>query len=252
MDAGAIIELSTELGVTRGAVATFLRILGEANVPVEELPAKLGEIAERHQALLAQIESVRSESPDVQAIKDRARVAVEEGDYDHAQQLLEEAEETALASTNQLLLDAAALRAERAQLALARLDYDVAAEHFAAAAGFVPPSNPLVRSDYLNHQGLAAFEAGTYPAAQPAFEEALRLRERRLEPDDPDLGVSLNNLAELYRATGRYAEAEPLFERALKITEAALGAEHPDTETVRSNLEGLRAELEDQGAVAEQ
>jgi hypothetical protein len=37
--------------------------------------------------------------------------------------------------------------------------------------------------------------------------------EQALGPEAPDVGASLNNLAELYRTQGRYAEAEP-FPRA--------------------------------------
>jgi tetratricopeptide (TPR) repeat protein len=79
----------------------------------------------------------------------------------------------------------------------------------------------------LNMEGLAADEAGNYPEAGAAWTQALKLREAQLAADDPDLAVSLNNLAELYWATGRYAEAEPLYQRAIKIDEKALGPEHP-------------------------
>ena len=156
-----IVDLATKLGVTQGAVTTFLRTLGEKDVPVEELPAKLGEIAERHKALLAQIASVRSDSPDVQAIKDQAHAAVERGDYERAESLLTKAEDAALASADQLRLDAAALRAERGELAFTRLDYRAAAGHFATAASLVPAAEPLVRAGYLNREGQAADEGGS-------------------------------------------------------------------------------------------
>jgi len=42
--------------------------------------------------------------------------------------------------------------------------------------------------------------------------------------DHPDVGVSLNNLANVYRGQGRFAEAEPLLERALAIREKIWGA----------------------------
>src|SRR5262249_41239691 len=42
-----------------------------------------------------------------------------------------------------------------------------------------------------------------------------------------NVALSLNNLAELYRAQGRYADAEPLYKRSLAIREKALGADHP-------------------------
>ena len=43
----------------------------------------------------------------------------------------------------------------------------------------------------------------------------------------PEVGASLENLADLYVAQGKYAEAEPLYRRALGIWERTLGREHP-------------------------
>ena len=53
------------------------------------------------------------------------------------------------------------------------------------------------------------------------------------------MAVSLNNLAECYRAQGRYAEAEPRYRRALAIQEKALGPEHPDVATSLTSLAAL-------------
>jgi tetratricopeptide (TPR) repeat protein len=99
-----------------------------------------------------------------------------------------------------------------------------------------PATKPLVRADYLNMEGRAAAEAGNYPEAGAAFTQALQLREAQLAAGDPELAVSLNNLAELYRETGRYAEAEPLYQRALEIDEKGLGPEHPQLASGLNNL----------------
>ena len=56
---------------------------------------------------------------------------------------------------------------------------------------------------------------------------------------DTEYLISLNNLAELYRAQGRYADAEPLYLEALEIKRTALGAAHPDTATSLNNLAQL-------------
>ena len=53
------------------------------------------------------------------------------------------------------------------------------------------------------------------------------------------MASSLNNLAELLRATGRYGEAEPLYRRALVIREQALGPAHPDVASSLNNLAEL-------------
>jgi tetratricopeptide (TPR) repeat protein len=54
-----------------------------------------------------------------------------------------------------------------------------------------------------------------------------------------DVAISLNNLADFYRAQGRYADAEPLYKRALAIREKALGPDHPDIATSLNTLAEL-------------
>jgi hypothetical protein len=39
-------------------------------------------------------------------------------------------------------------------------------------------------------------------------------------------------------------EAEPMYRRALEVFEKSLGPDHPKTQTVRTNLELLRRDLE--------
>ena len=53
------------------------------------------------------------------------------------------------------------------------------------------------------------------------------------------VALSLNNLAELFRAKGDYAQAEPPQQRALQIWEQALGSAHPDVAQSLNNLASL-------------
>ena len=71
------------------------------------------------------------------------------------------------------------------------------------------------------------------------YQHCRETSENRLGTDHPDLAITLNNLAGLYRLQGRYSEAEPLYLRALQISEQQLGADHPDTATSLNNLAGL-------------
>ncbi|MDN5872639.1 MAG: tetratricopeptide repeat protein, partial [Nitrococcus sp.] len=238
-----VARLSRRLGVTESALASFFRILGRQNVPIEQLPATLVEIAQRHRRLLDQIGALPAQSPAIQALKDRARAAVKQGDYERAQRLLAKAEDAVLEAARRLreqadqqFLDAAATRAQRGELSLVQLDYAAAARHFRSAAELVPDSSPLVRADHLNRCGIAAYQAADYASAESAFDEALDIRKRHLPRDHPDVGQSLNNLATLYHSQGRYEEAEPLYRRALAIREAALGPDHPDVATSLNNL----------------
>lgn len=92
------------------------------------------------------------------------------------------------------------------------------------------------------------YQAGDYRAATPLAERALKLSEKALGPDHPNVGASLNNLAELYHAQGRCAHAEPLYKRTIAICEKALGPDHPNVGTALSNLAGF---YRDQGRYAD-
>jgi CHAT domain-containing protein/tetratricopeptide (TPR) repeat protein len=100
----------------------------------------------------------------------------------------------------------------------------------------------------LNNLAMLYQLQGAYAEAEPLYVRALRICEKALGAEHPELAASLNNLAELHRARGAYAEAEPLHERALRICEKALGAEHPDVATSLNNLAML---YQLQGAYAE-
>ena len=67
------------------------------------------------------------------------------------------------------------------------------------------------------------------------YQQALELSKRLLGEAHPDVAISLNNLAALYRHTRRYKKAQPLFEQALKICEQTLGVSHSTTMTIRAN-----------------
>jgi tetratricopeptide (TPR) repeat protein len=60
-----------------------------------------------------------------------------------------------------------------------------------------------------------------------------------LGKDHPDLAISLNNLAEVYKEQGKFTEAEPLFKRALEMMENSLGPDHPHILPILENLSDL-------------
>jgi tetratricopeptide (TPR) repeat protein len=87
-----------------------------------------------------------------------------------------------------------------------------------------------------NEIGLFLADMALYNSAKPFYERALRICESALGPNHPNVAVSLNNLAGLYRAQGRYDDALPLYQRALKILESALGPNHPNVAVSLNNL----------------
>ena len=202
-------ELAQRFGVTRMALTRFFRILGERNVSVEDLDAKLREIAAHHLTLLKQAEPVPGEDPQVEALKKAAFTSIGAGDYARAQALLEQASEADVVAArkaqdavnkaqeavdkaqdiaNRRLVTAAKTKADLGQLKLTQLQYEAAAQEFEAAADLVPASEPLIRALYLAAVGEAAYRAGTYPRAESALTEALRIREKLLATRPPGCG----------------------------------------------------------------
>ena len=94
-------------------------------------------------------------------------------------------------------------------------------------------------ADALNTEVNRLYREGKYSEATPLAQRSLAISEKALGPDHPDVGVSLNNLAGLYRVQGRFVEAEPLYRRSLAISEKALGPDHPDVALLLQNMGGL-------------
>ena len=79
----------------------------------------------------------------------------------------------------------------------------------------------------LEDYSISLYQQGNYDGAVVAAKEALRVAEKTVGPDHPDVATSLNNLGKLYGVQGQYAQAETLYKRALTIREKALSSDHP-------------------------
>jgi tetratricopeptide (TPR) repeat protein len=235
-------ELSAKLAVTEAAVAGFFHILEQEQVSLELLPVKLAEIARRHKETLARMAALELADPKVQSLVDAARQAVEVGDYDRAEALLDQAEELGLAAIregeaiakrvreaiDQRRLSAAAVRAQKGEVALIRLRYREAAEHFAQAAELVPVTSSAERLGYLDQRAEALYKQGGERGDNVALEEAiavyrqlLQKRPRERMPLDwamtqNELGCALAARGEREAGTARLEEAIAAFRAASK------------------------------------
>ena len=196
-----VAQLSVQLGVTDATLKTFFRILGEQEVSTEQLLAKLEEIASRHKALQAELSTFHSDDPVVIDLKKQALQAIEQGVYDRAEVLLQQAEaadlkaaEHAQAAADQRHLSAAKTRMERGELKRTQLAYTEAAEHFRAAAELVPASAPAWPTTELGGL-LQGSTAQTDQQARSALDEALSIRQAKLGPDHPDVAELSSSLA---------------------------------------------------------
>ncbi len=193
----AIADLEGKLGVSAGALRAFFRTLGEAEVPPERQEARLVEIADRYRQLLTELAAAPGDDPKIAALKAEAKAALDAGALERADELLARVQAAQDAALERGQLEAAATAAQRGQIALTRLRYREAAEHFDAAAGRVPPGHEEQAWHYLDQEAWALYRQGDEFGDNPALADAidryralLRLRTRDARPaglgHDPD------------------------------------------------------------------
>jgi tetratricopeptide (TPR) repeat protein len=100
----------------------------------------------------------------------------------------------------------------------------------------------------LNRLGRLAAKRKRLPRAEQLHKRALGILEER-GPTRVDVGLTLVDLAEVYRAQARYAEAEPLLKRALELAEK--GNLSPGHRLVGTALASLVALYQAQGRNAD-
>src|SRR5205823_8432593 len=88
--AAEIRQLGGRLGIAESAIKGFLERMREAQVPLEQAPAKFQELALRYVQLLDSVRTLQSDDPEVQHLKGDAAAAIEAGpaSYDRADELL--------------------------------------------------------------------------------------------------------------------------------------------------------------------
>ena len=180
-------ELATQLGFTREAVIGFFRILGEQEVPLEQIPTKLAEIAGRYRALIDRWSVLDPADPAAAELAARAKAAIDTGHYDEADAILSRAREREIAAARQaeqLALDAqqaaerrwlraAEAEGKRGDLAMIRLRYIEAAQNYAAAADDVPSTRQDERRRYMEQEAFALSTQGEERADDMAAKEAI-------------------------------------------------------------------------------
>jgi nucleoside phosphorylase/tetratricopeptide (TPR) repeat protein len=77
---------------------------------------------------------------------------------------------------------------------------------------------------------------GRYQEAEVLYSDLVKIRQRKIGPEDPSTLTSMARLASTYRNQGRWSEAEKLEVQVMETRKAVLGAEHPDTLTSMANL----------------
>lgn len=81
--------------------------------------------------------------------------------------------------------------------------------------------------------------AGKYAEAAALAQGQVESLEKKLGPNNRDVGAALNNLAQVYGSQGKDADAEPLFKRSIAILEKTVGLDSPEIASALNNLAAL-------------
>lgn len=98
------------------------------------------------------------------------------------------------------------------------------------------------RTLLLNGWALVERSLGNYGEAEQLYRQVIGQYEQQAQASgqpSANLGIALDNLANLYRVQGNYGEAIALNQRALDILTATLGPQHPTLATSWNNLAAL-------------
>jgi len=227
-----------------GAQRRFVSILAAQNLAPEQRLERYEEMARWLEATLLQLAKPTNQGPQVTRLKAAAAAALAAGDLEGAFDLLKQVS-TALRecrrqtearlteeidALRQQMTEEAASTASLAELALARFDYDAAAELFGQAAASAPKSDPAAELGYLLRQAETLYRKGgerddraALAAAAEAYSRALAMFPRGARSES---WVRANiNLANALVATAAAdAAGRPRLEAAVEAYRNALGA----------------------------
>jgi non-specific serine/threonine protein kinase/serine/threonine-protein kinase len=105
-------------------------------------------------------------------------------------------------------------------------------------------SSSLALAGNLSNLGVLNVWQGHYAKADSVFQRSLRIQERAVGENHPDVVNTLINLGLVYMEQGRYPEAETTLRRGAVIAERVLGPSHPALARILNNLGGAFVDQE--------
>jgi len=249
--------LERQLGANEAQLGAFFQIIGEAEVPPEQQPARLVAIAMQWRQSRSQVAPQPGDAPEVARLKDAVRSALDAGRLDEADALLAQVETAQDAVLDQQQreferqqIDRAATAAQRGGNALTRLRYLEAADHFAAAARRLPPGQDEQALAWLDQEADALYrqggEFGDNAALVGAIARYRALLGRRPRERVPlDWAMTQNNLGNALWTLGERSEDAFELEEARNAIETAFEVFMQDGQThYRAYFEQRLGEVE--------
>ncbi len=236
-------RLDQPIGRENPAFVSLQEILRSQGIGAKEQDTRLREFATEYNIIHRKLRELLPLGDGLADSQVQALSALENGEFETAISLAEklgtrEGEEgRRLRERGQKMLQAAATaKIIAADLYMVLMAPENARGLYEQAVDELPPAADERRAEVLNKLGTACYQSGDSDNAVKSFTRGLRLLEKTLGNDHPDVATSLNNLALIHYSKGRFDQAEPLYRRALMIDERVLGYDHPGVATDLNNL----------------
>ena len=236
--------LGSQLDLSDTVLHSFLALLEIRQIPSEQLDTTLREMANQYGNFRDHADEIKSYNTAVNPIISEEMDAIERAAWQEAESLFNEAageiirtaQSKPVNEQNELLNEAASVKAAIGELKESRLEHREAVQYYRDAVELLPAGTgpPLARYSVLRGRGL--IRCGALSGAEGPLMRALKIREREPEPDPEGVAECLFYLGLLYNEQGRHTEAEPFYARCLAVKEQQLGPEHPDLATLLKNL----------------
>jgi tetratricopeptide (TPR) repeat protein len=165
--------VAAEKGVPEEPLRAVLQRLGEAEVPREDIPARLSAKADELIALQEQLARIGDNRPEYAELRRRALARIDAGDFAGARQALASARDLARQARTDAARDEAELLADEARIDRLNLDYRAAAENFSRAAALMAGIDPYEQWKYLLRQADELYDQGNEFGDNPALTEAI-------------------------------------------------------------------------------
>jgi tetratricopeptide (TPR) repeat protein len=120
------------------------------------------------------------------------------------------------------------------RLAEIQFNHLLAAQYYHQAVQLQPTN-----LSYLNAAAEFSYPVGEDNDAEQYLKRVLRIQEKLLGPEHPEVAQTLNKLGVLWHTQGRYKEAEALYLWALEVYETTLSSKHPDVINLVENYAAL-------------
>ncbi|WNJ99872.1 tetratricopeptide repeat protein [Thalassospiraceae bacterium LMO-JJ14] len=236
-------RVDTPIGRENPAFVSLQGILRARGIGAKEQDTRLREFASEYNIIHRKLRELLPIGEGLADSQQQALAALEGGEFEKAITLAEklgthEGEEgrRLRERAGKMLQAGATAKVIAADLYMVLMAPENARALYEQAVEELPPTADERRAEVLNKLGTACYQSGDSDNAVKAFTRGLRLLEKTLGNDHPDVATSLNNLALIHYSKGRYDQAEPLYRRALMIDERVLGYDHPGVATDLNNL----------------